>query len=1184
MPARSARPPLVRLCLYASILYVLVAASFFWWRGVPAPPAPSVAIAGPSDSLVITDMHSAPLCLTTHMPHTLLLEIPFTRSDIGALEATISLWEFSWPCYTLRQPSRPDLVVGFNGNISEASNAGLRAQLDALLARRVVRECFGRVSVESAYLSGVADTYDKRRRSANWTVGPNNLFVHFLELAARRGYRYMAQLEPDVIPVRPLWLEELHCLASTSSAWVVGSPFLGQCAHDAHSARCEALGESIKFHLNGNALYAVGDLAFRAYWARAFAGKLSLWPFDLALHLYMQALPTTAQRRLAAKFQAHPVILNFGAEELTASSAAAAAAAAATASGGDESGGAVTLEADASAADDDSAVLAKGIAKGIVPNVRRASPHTYLVHSSWAMVQLRTHGASGYATMGLPMPGGADVATPASMVDALTGGGGAASDEVAGGHVLEGGTDSLISLARRRTDGDGRLILTFATALYDPLCRNFIAHLRRLGVRHYLLATFTRSYHAALTERGESPYLHELPGLTSNGSDVFASRDFFLVNAARYAVLTRLLRAGVHVFACDLDVALLRDPLPSVWALPYDLLLQSDARDAASLSESSPFLLRDRLHLPLATTGVTYVNGGVFFARGTHAVARLFSDTWALASQDLGTLNEQDCLNRMLLASSLRWAPLPPRLFPNGYVYFRRPLPPSSFVDEGEGDDATVLVHCNWINGITAKRYLLREALVWAGEADDRTEGAVGDLSRGGRLLAYAVGSVARERTLGAQVRALCAALALAALSNRTLIMPVFHVLPGGRPPAAVHTTDFKSSVATLSLPDRAAAEARDAQAEGRRGFTYLFEYAPFLQHFPDHRESSALRWRTGQVLPPPEVLPLGAPVSVNEESVDGGDAAVGDDGARGDGHTDTGGDTEGGGVDRWLAARTHLPILHVSRLHKASIETLMDDATHRLAFEARLRLALQPAPELRVISHHIVTKVHAHLNHLSGARRPAFHAQARPAEGLRRLSGQQPSSRKLLGVDSSAGKIGGSSVSGVHDFNCLHVTAAELASPNRLRFAAGSLPLDVPTLVIRELTASDMQASPLMSAGGGGSRDGNASATGEHGWMRAPLPPAVTKVFTTPLQVSQFFPYWDAVEVSDAAAGPTLAFDLIQQLVCSAAWRVHGHAGSEFVHGVCHWRHAGLAGRLLGARRGGALAADDVCSTLWEA
>ena len=94
-----------------------------------------------------------------------------------------------------------------------------------------------------------------------------------------------------------------------------------------------------------------------------------------------------------------------------------------------------------------------------------------------------------------------------------------------------------------------------------------------------------------------------------------------------------------------------------------------------------------------------------------------------MASQDLGTLNEQDCLNRMLLASSLRWAPLPPRLFPNGYVYFRRPLPPPNAAAAGGVDGGVVLVHCNWINGIPAKRYLLREALVWAGDADKRVHG-----------------------------------------------------------------------------------------------------------------------------------------------------------------------------------------------------------------------------------------------------------------------------------------------------------------------------------------------------------------------------------------------------------------------------------------------------------------------------
>ena len=187
------------------------------------------------------------------------------------------------------------------------------------------------------------------------------------------------------------------------------------------------------------------------------------------------------------------------------------------------------------------------------------------------------------------------------------------------------------------------------------LCDNFVRHLAALDLRAYLLVTFDRAQHDRLERRGEPVYLRLLPQLKSGGSDQFASRDFFLINSARYAVLIALLRGGVHVLNMDLDAALLRDPFAVLAAPPhdqYELLLQSDARDALSLTESSPYLLRERLKLPNASS-VTYVNGGVFFARGTPAVARLFEDAWSLVSQDLGTLNEQDCLNRLLIACLL---------------------------------------------------------------------------------------------------------------------------------------------------------------------------------------------------------------------------------------------------------------------------------------------------------------------------------------------------------------------------------------------------------------------------------------------------------------------------------------------------------------------------------------------------
>ena len=108
----------------------------------------------------------------------------------------------------------PHLVFGFNANISEPQHAAARARVEALMARPVLRECFGRVALESAYLSGSDDLYDKRRLDSNWTQGPNNLFYHFLDSAARGGYAYMAQLEADIVPLRENWLERMQCVAA----------------------------------------------------------------------------------------------------------------------------------------------------------------------------------------------------------------------------------------------------------------------------------------------------------------------------------------------------------------------------------------------------------------------------------------------------------------------------------------------------------------------------------------------------------------------------------------------------------------------------------------------------------------------------------------------------------------------------------------------------------------------------------------------------------------------------------------------------------------------------------------------------------------------------------------------------------------------------------------------------------
>ena len=80
-------------------------------------------------------------------------------------------------------------------------------------------------------------------------------------------------------------------------------------------------------------------------------------------------------------------------------------------------------------------------------------------------------------------------------------------------------------------------------------------------------------------------------------------------------------------------------------------------------------------------------------------------------------------------------------------------LAPSTGGSDGGGP---VLVHCNWINGIAAKRFLLSEAMIWG----DGGASVSGNRGGDGSYLAYMVGKGAEQRTLGAQVRALVTALA----------------------------------------------------------------------------------------------------------------------------------------------------------------------------------------------------------------------------------------------------------------------------------------------------------------------------------------------------------------------------------------------------------------------------------------
>ena len=644
------------------------------------------------------------------------------------------------------------LLLLFNGRFSTAEGRKACARAAMLLQSGPVQDCFVTASVKDARLAGNADTYDKHRQGKAWTAGPNNLFYRAVSIARRQGYTHLLQMEPDVAPFRAGWVERARCLAMLSDAWVIGSALQANCTRDETSGTCvETLPAEIAEHVNGNAIYSVADEGFAAHLQATRHGHTARMPFDLALHLLRSRYTQSLQRQLLHRFQHTNFVVNLG----------------------------TTLP-------------------DTGQTLRARHPQGFLVHSS-ALAALPLESLLRHLT------------TSRGRVDAggeiswSVGGRKLKSLAVASRSLRRSPSRSLhdpgLNLAplkhRAMRLGKLRVALTafVAGTKYRHLCENHISHLHRVGIDHYVLVALDPSTLQWLNAANQ-PVIdatHLIEGVSEGGADEFGTSEFFAINGARYRALVTILRAGFSLFVLDLDVVILRDPLPWLKAFrlsDHDMLLQSDARDGVSTLEFDPDLIERRLGLRGATNW-TYVNGGTFFVRATTSTVAFFQRTWDQLRASKTALNEQDMLNRALAAGpGFRWSILPPNLFPNGFVHFLRPFPVAP---------RPVLVHANWVNGVEEKIYHLREAGLWA--LDDRS-------SDKERILSLGDGIFERHLGFAAHRRALRDALALAQVLNRTLLLP------------------------RLPISRRGLARSRT--------IAHYFDYAAFRQAFPRHREHGA--------------------------------------------------------------------------------------------------------------------------------------------------------------------------------------------------------------------------------------------------------------------------------------------------------------------------------------------------------
>ena len=139
------------------------------------------------------------------------------------------------------------------------------------------------------------------------------MFYRAVDTARSMGYTHMLQMEPDVLPLRRNWLSRAQNLAAISDAWLIGSALHAACTRDEQSGECVSdLPDEIAEHINGNAIYAVGDPSFYSYLQESRRGRRGRMPFDLALHTLRNSKSQGERRQLLHRFQHSSFVINFG--------------------------------------------------------------------------------------------------------------------------------------------------------------------------------------------------------------------------------------------------------------------------------------------------------------------------------------------------------------------------------------------------------------------------------------------------------------------------------------------------------------------------------------------------------------------------------------------------------------------------------------------------------------------------------------------------------------------------------------------------------------------------------------------------------------------------------------------------------------------------------------------------------
>ena len=189
--------------------------------------------------------------------------VPFTPGEEAALSENLERWNEPGliPRLPMDSPSTTALVLVLNGSRDAALEDRVRKVFDALPN---VVDSFAALEFQYCELSADDDYYERDYSKdvgpGGFKAGPNAQFFRAMELLRPYG-GYVFQMETDCYPVRPGWLTALERLvASRDPFWVMGSIYRG----------VDTIAPGYRDHINGNAIYAVGDPAFHEFLAEVW--------------------------------------------------------------------------------------------------------------------------------------------------------------------------------------------------------------------------------------------------------------------------------------------------------------------------------------------------------------------------------------------------------------------------------------------------------------------------------------------------------------------------------------------------------------------------------------------------------------------------------------------------------------------------------------------------------------------------------------------------------------------------------------------------------------------------------------------------------------------------------------------------------------------------------------------------